>query len=118
MSTGQRIGIIALGVIAIIGLVMVVEAMMSGTDVPEGKKPYMHAVDKQLGLDEKEFEKGEYDEKGGYDEGRDEKGEYDDLDGRSPEEYEAQFNAMLQEGKITVEQAEAKMEWVRQDLDK
>lgn len=99
MSSGKRVAIIALGVIGVIVVVIVAESIMSRPSVPEGEKPWMNAVDKQLGLDKKK----EYYDKDGKD---------DYFDEDNAEEY---IKKMVEEGKISAEQAEAKMEYFRQE---
>jgi hypothetical protein len=104
MDSGKRIALIVLAVIVAGVALAVILPRLSGTRETEGEKPWMKAVEKQLQLDEKEYEKGEY----------------FDLDVDSPEEYLAQVDArlkeMVKEGKLTAQQAEAKMAAVRQDI--
>ncbi len=104
MDSGKRIVLIALVVIVAGVALAVILPRLSGTRETEGEKPWMKAVEKQLQLDKKEYDKDEY----------------FDLDVDSPEEYLEQFdaalNAMVKDGKLTAQQAEAKMEAVRQDL--
>jgi hypothetical protein len=103
MDSGKRIALIVLAVIVAAAALAVILPRLSGTrEAKEGEKPWMKAVRKQLQLDEKEYEKGEY------------------LDAASPEEYleqvDAQVKEMVKDGKLTAQQAEAKMQAVRQNL--
>jgi len=107
MDSGKRIALIVLAVIVAAVALAVILPRSSRTREPEDEKPWMKAVEKQLQLDEKEYDK-------------DAKGEYFDLDVDSPEEYLAQVDArlkeMVSEGELTAQQAEAKMAAVREDL--
>jgi len=104
MDSGRRNGLIALAAIIAVVACAVIFSRVSRTREAEGEKPWMKAVEKQLQLDEKEYEKDEY----------------FDLDVDSPEEYlqqvDAKLNAMVKDGTLTAQEAEAKMESVRQDL--
>ena len=102
MDSGKRIALIALAVIVAVVALAVILPRSSRTRAPEGEKPWMKAVEKQLQLGEKEYEKDK------------------DFDAESPEEYltqvDAKLKAMVKEGKLTAQQAEAKMAAVRQEV--
>jgi len=110
MDSGKRIALIVLGLVVVIGALAVIMPRLSRKREAEGEKPWMNAVRKQLQLDKDKYDK--------Y--GKGDKDEYFDLDADSPEEYleryDAELNAMVQEGKLTEQQAQAKMSAVRQDI--
>jgi len=117
MDSGKRIALIVLGLVVVIGALAVIMPRLSRKREAEGEKPWMNAVRKQLNAVRKQLQldKDKYDKYGKGD-----KDEYFDLDADSPEEYlgryDAELNAMVQEGKLTEQQAEAKMTAVRQDI--
>ena len=80
MDSGKRNVFIVLAIVAIVALA-VIFSRSSQTRDAEGEKPWMKAVEKQLQLDEKEYEKDES----------------FDLDEDSPEEY---LDAMVKDGKL------------------
>ena len=102
MESGKRIALIVLAVIVAAAALAAILPRLSGTRETECEKPWMKAVEKQLQLDKKGYEKDEY------------------FDAASPEEYltqyDARLNEMVKEGKLTAQQAEAKMAAVREDL--
>ena len=103
METRKRAAIIAAGVIGVIVVVFVAESVMSGGSASDGDKAWVKAVEDQLQLNEKEYDKEGYDK--------------DDV---SPEEYledaQAKFDAMVAEGKMSAENAAAEMEAIRADI--
>ena len=98
MGTRKRAAIIAVGVIGVVLCVVVADSVMSGGGSSEGEKAWVKAVENQLQLNEKGYDKDDWD----------------------PEEYlagaQAKFDAMVEEGKMTAEDAAAKMEAIRADI--
>ena len=98
MGKGKRAAIITAGVVGVIVCVFLAESVMSGSSSSGGDKAWVKAVEDQLQLNQKDYDKKALD----------------------PEEYienaQAKFDAMVKEGKMSAGNAAAKMEAMRADL--
>jgi hypothetical protein len=103
MDIKKRITIVVIGVIVVIGGAVVADSLMTGSSTSQGDDAWMDAVQNQLEDD------GRYDKKG-----------HDKDDDESIDEYlagnQAKFDAMVNAGKLTADQAAAKMDYVRADV--